>query len=183
MHLPVHVGLDTTRGNSVNGDLLVTEVDGHAADEGLNGSLRARVDGMLGDTLGLASDGTHEDDTAADLEVLVGLAGNEELATGVDGEDAVELLGGDILDVAEGDDTRVGADNVELAEDLLGLGEHGDNLVNVGDVGLDGSSVGAGLLDGLDDLLGGLGAVGVVDDNLSTATSELKGHLTTNTTA
>lgn len=181
--LPVHVSLDATGGNSVDSDLLVTEVDGHAADEGLDGTLGSGVDGVLGDTLGLAGDGAHQDEAATDLEVLVGLAGDEELATGVDAEDAVELLGGDVLDMAEGDDTGVGADDVELAEDLLGLGEHLDDLVDVGDVGLDGSGVGTGLLDGLDDLLGGLGAVGVVDDDLGTTTAKLHSHLATNATA
>lgn len=33
--------------------------NGHAPDKGLNGALAARVDGVLGDTLGLAGDGAH----------------------------------------------------------------------------------------------------------------------------
>ena len=109
---------------------------------------------MLGNSLGLAGDGSHEDQTATNLEVLVGLTSDEELSTGVDVEDAVELLGGDILDVAEGDNTAVGADNVELAELLDGLVEHADDLVDIGDVGLDRGSVGPALLDQVDNLLG-----------------------------
>jgi hypothetical protein len=137
---------------------------------------------VLGDTLGLAGDGAHQDQAATDLEVLVGLTGDEELASGVDAEDTVELLGGDILDVAEGDDTRVGADNVDLAPDLDGLVEEGDDLVDVGDVGLDGDSLGAGLLDHLTDLLGRLDTVGIVDNDLGTTATKLLGHLTANTT-
>lgn len=177
----VHISLDSTRSHGVDGDLLVTEVDGHAAHEGLDGTLGARVHGVLGHTLGLAGDGPHENQTTADLEVVVRLAGDEELAARVDVEHAVELLGGDVLDVAERDDAAVGADDVQVAPDLLGLGEHLDDLVDVGDVGLDGDGVGAGLLDGLHHLLGGLAAVGVVHDDLGAATPELEGHLTTDT--
>ena len=136
---------------------------------------------MLGDTLGLAGDGAHEDDAAADLEVLVGLAGDEELAAGVDVEDAVELLGGDVLDVAEGHDAAVGADDVELAPEADGLGEHLDDLVHVRHVGLDGPRVGAGLLDGRAHLLSRLLAVGVVDNHLGAAAAELHGHLAADT--
>jgi hypothetical protein len=157
--------------------------DGHAAGEGLNGTLGTRVDSVLGDTLGLTSDGTHEDHTATNLEVLVGLTGNEELSTGVDVEDTVELLGCDILDVAESDDTGVGDGNVNLAKVLLGLLEELDGLLDVGDVGLDGNGVGTEVLDLLDDLLGGVGGVGVVDDDLGATACELESHLTTHTTA
>jgi len=97
-HGVVHIGLDTTWGNAVDSDLLVTSVNGHAADESLNGTLGAGVDSVLGHTLGLASDGAHQDDAATDRQVPVCLAGNEELATSVDAEDTVELL---LLDILE----------------------------------------------------------------------------------
>lgn len=179
----VHVGLDATGGNSVDGDALVTAVDGHAADEGLDGTLGARVDGVLGDTLGLTGDGAHQDDTAANGKVLVGLTGNEELATGVDLEDTVELLLGDILEMTEGDNTRVGADNVELAEVLNGLVEELDGLGDLANVGLEGNGIGSVLLDLLDDLVGSVGRVGVVDNDLGTTLAELNGHRLANTTA
>ena len=157
--------------------------NGHAAGEGLDGTLGARVDGVLGDTLGLTSDGTHEDHTATNLEVLVSLTGNEELSTGVDVEDTVELLGCNILDVTEGDDTGVRDGNVNLAEVLLGLLEELNGLLDVGNVGLDGNGVGTELLDLLDDLLSSVGGVGVVDDDLGTTACELESHLATHTTA
>lgn len=182
-HSVVHVGLDSTGGNAVDSDLLVTAVDGHAADEGLNGTLGARVDGVLGDTLGLTSDGAHHDDPAANLHVLVGLTGHEELTAGVDPEDAVELLLGNILQVAERDNTRVGAADVELAKVLDGLLHQLGGLVDVGNVGLDGNGVGAILLDLIDDGLRGFAAVGVVDDNLCATAGELEGHLLANATA
>lgn len=138
---------------------------------------------MLGDTLGLTGDGAHQDDAAADGKVLVGLTGDEELATGVDLEDAVELLLGDVLEVTEGDDTGVGADNVELTEVLDGLVEELDGLGDLTNVGLDGNGVGAVLLDLLDDLVGSVGGVGVVDDDLGTALAELNGHSLADTTA
>lgn len=149
----------------------------HAAHKCLNGALGTRVDGVLGHTLGLSGDGAHEDQPSADLEVLVRLARHEELAARVDVEDAVELLRGDVLDVAERHHAAVGADNVELAEDLDGLLEHAHDLVDVRHVGLDRGRVRAGLLDGLHDLLGRLLAVGVVDDDFCAAAAELEGHL------
>lgn len=179
----VHVSLNAAGGDAVDGDLLVAGVDGHAADEGLDGALGARVDGVLGHALGLAGDGAHEDDAAADGQVLVGLAGDEELAAGVDAHDAVVLLLGDVLEVAEGDDAGVGADDVELAEVLDGEVHHLDGLGDVADVGLVGDGVGAHLLDVLDDLVGGVLGVGVVDDDLGAAAGELDGHGGTNATA
>jgi hypothetical protein len=82
--------------------------DGHAASKGLDRALGARVDSVLGHALGLASDGSHEDDAAANLEVLVRLAGNEELSPGVDGKHTIKLLHGNILQVAERNNARVG---------------------------------------------------------------------------
>jgi hypothetical protein len=181
--LVVHIGLDAAGGDAVDGDLLVAGVDGHAADEGLDGTLGAGVDGVLGHALGLAGDGAHQDDAAADGQVLVGLAGDEELAAGVDAHDAVVLLLGDILEVAEGDDAGVGADDVKLAEVLDGEVHHLDGLVDVADVGLVGDGVGAVLLDLLDELVGGVLGVGVVDNDLCAATAELGGHRRANATA
>nr|POE98246.1 hypothetical protein CFP56_64839 [Quercus suber] len=182
-HGVVHVGLDAAGGDGVDGDLLVTAVDGHAADEGLDRALGARVDGVLGHALGLAGDGAHEDDAAADGKVLVGLAGDEELAAGVDAEDAVELLLGHVLQVAERHDAGVGADDVQLAEVLDGLGHELGGLGDVADVGLEGNGVAAFGLDALDDLVGGVGRVGVVDDDLGAAAGELGGHGRTDATA
>jgi hypothetical protein len=181
--LVVHVGLDAAGRDAVDGDLLVAGVDGHAAHKGLDGALGARVDGVLGHALGLAGDGAHEDDAAADRQVLVGLPGDEELAAGVDAHDAVVLLLGHVLHVAEGDDAGVGADNVELAEVLDGLVHHLDGLGDVADVGLDGDGVAAHLLDLLDELVGGFLGVGVVDDDLGAAAGELNGHRRANATA
>lgn len=179
----VHVSLNTAGGDSVDSDLLVAAVDGHAAHEGLDGALGARVDGVLGHTLSLAGDGAHEDDAAADGKMLVGLAGDEELAAGVDAEDAVELLFGDILQVAEGNDAGVGADNVELTVVLESLREELLSLSDVADISLEGDGVTALALDVVDDLLGGVEGVGVVDDDLGAAAGELDGHGGTNATA
>jgi hypothetical protein len=179
----VHVGLDTTGSDGVHRNLLVTKVDSHAPDKGLDGALACRVDSVLGHGLGLARNGAHEDQTTANLEMLVGLAGNKELAARVDVEDTVELLGCDVLDVAKGHDAAVAAHDVELSKGLDSLLEHAYNLVYLTDVGLDSHSVRARLLDCLHDLLGRRVAVGVVDDHLGTATTELHRHLAANTPA
>jgi len=182
-HSVVHVGLDATWGDAVDSDLLVPGINGEASSEGLDGTLRARVDGVLWNTLGLASDGAHQNNAAANLEVLVCLTGNEELTPGVNVENAVELLWRDIFHVAERDDTGVGADNVELAEVLLGLVKQLDGLVNVGNIGLDGNGLASELLDLCDNLLSCLSAVGIVDNDISTTTGELEGHCLADSTA
>jgi len=55
----------------------------------------------------------------------------------------------------------------------LGLLEQADGFVDVGDVGLDGDGVAAHGLDVSDDFFGGVGAVGVVDNNVGATTGEL----------
>ncbi len=104
---------------------------------------------------------------AADLEVLVRLPGDEKLAAGVDGEDAVEFLGRDILDVTEGYDAAVGAHDVELAERLDGVLKQPDDLVDDRHVSLDGDRIRPALLDGADNLLRRVRAVGIVDNHLA----------------
>lgn len=182
-HSVVHVGLDTTRGNCVDSNLLVSTVNGHAADECLNGTLATGVNGVFGHTLGLAGDGTHQDDTAANLKVFVCFSCDKELSSGVDVEDAVKLLRFNILQVAEGDDTRVGNDNVDLSKVFLGLGEEVDDLVDIAHVALDGNGVSAESLDLCNELIGSFGGVGIVDNNISTTTSKFEGSLTTHSTS
>ena len=125
---------------------------------------------MLGHTLGLAGDGPHQDEAAANLKVLVGLTSNKELATGVDVEDAVILLRSDILDVAERDNSRVGAHNVEPAKPFLALTEELLDLADITHVGLDGHRIPAELLDGLHNIVGRDVAGGVVDNHPGTTT-------------
>lgn len=182
-HSMVHIGLDAAGGDNVDGDLLVAEVDGHAAGEGLDGALAAGVDGVLGDALGLAGDAAHEDEAAPFLEVEVGLLGDEELAPRVDGEDAVELLGRDVLDVPERHHAAVGAHDVQLAEDPRRPLEQRLDLAHVRHVGLDRRRVRPRLLDLLHHLLGRLRAVRVVHDHLRAAASELEGHFPPDTAA
>ena len=179
----VHVGLDAAWSNAVDSDLLIAGINGHATDEGLDGALGAGVDCVLWDALGLASDRAHQDDAAANAKVLVGLAGDEELATGVDAEDAVEFLLAHVLEVAERDDAGIGADNVELAKVLNGLIEHLDRLLDVADVGLDRNSVAAVRLDLVDDLVRCLRGVRVVEYDLCTAAGKLGGHCGSKATA
>jgi len=176
----VHVALDTTWCNAVYSDLLVTAIDGHAADEGLNGALGPGVGGMFGHALGLTGDGAHQNDAAADTKMLVCLPRNEELATSIDAEDTVEFLLGYILQMPERDNTRVGADNVELAEVLYGLVHELDSLGDVANISLDCDSVTTVALDVIDNLLCCVERVGVVHNDLCTAARELGSHRSTN---
>lgn len=201
-HGVVHVSLDATGGNAVDSNLLLTSIcpyissdpgrkysmlhtDSHATNESLNGTFGAGVDSMLWNTLGLAGDGAHEDDPATNFHSLIRLLGDEELATSVDGHDTVVLLLGHVLEVTERDNTRVGAADVELSEVLDDLIHELSSLLGVGDVGFDCNGIGTSLhlLDLLDDILSGFGAVGIVYDNFCATTGKLKGHFLADATA
>lgn len=138
---------------------------------------------MLWDALGLAGDGAHHDDAAADGEVLVGFAGDEELAAGVDGHDAVVLLLGHVLEVAEGDDARVGHGDVELPIVGDGFVEELDRLLYVRHVGLERDGVTAVLLDRFHHLVGHVERVGIIYDDRGAAVGELHSDGRADTTA
>lgn len=201
-HFVVHVGLDAAGSNTVDSDLLLASIwgsvsqwsrgvndglltDGHAASESLDGALGSRVDSMLRNPLGLAGDGAHENDTATLRHALVRLLCNKELSAGVDIHDAVVLFLINVCEVAERNDARVGAADIQLAEVRHDLVHELCCLLGVGDIGLDGNGVGARLhgFDLLDDFLGSFGAVGVVHNDLCAATGKLESHLLANATA
>ena len=154
----------------------------HAADESLNGTLRTRVDSVLRNSLSLTSNGTHHDQTTSNFQILVSLSGNEELTSSVDIHDTIIFLLGDILDMSEGNDTRVGANNIEFTPLLLGLSKEIDDVRDDGNVSLEGNCLGTGLLDSVDDFLGSRIGVGVVYNDFGAATTEFTGHFGTDTT-
>jgi hypothetical protein len=159
--------------------------DSHAPGEGLNGTLGTRVDGVLGHTLGLTGDGSHEDDPATDFHALVRLLSDKELSTSVDVEDTVKLLRLNVGKVTEGDNTRVGTADVELAEVCNNIVHQLDSLLNVANVGLEGVCIStvAECLDLLNNCLSTLNGVGVVDSDLSTTLAEFNSHRLSDTTA
>ena len=140
---------------------------------------------MLGYTLGLTSDGSHKDDATTHLHPLVRRLSDEELTTGVDVEDTVELLRLNVGEVTERNDTRVGAADIETAEVCNNIIHELGGLRNVANVSLEGMSIGtvSESLDLLDDCLSTLDGVGVVDSDLSTALAELNSHRLSDTTA
>lgn len=159
--------------------------DGHASHKGLNRTLRPRVHGMFRYTLCLASNAAHEDDASAHLHAVVRLLGNEELPAGVDVHHTVILLLVNILEVAERDNARVRAADVELSEMGDGLFHEASSLLGVRDIGFDSNGVRT-VLQGLDLLnygFGGFTAVGVVHDDFSTTAGQLHGHFLANATA
>ena len=123
-----HVRHGAAGRDGVDGDFLVAAVFGQAADEGVDGALEGRVERVPGHGEGGGRVGAHEDDAAVRAEVPVRLARDEELPARVDVEDAVEFLLGDVAQVAEGDDARVGTHHVQPVEDLDGLGEQTHDL-------------------------------------------------------
>ncbi len=131
---------------------------------------------MLRHALRLAGNRPHKDDPPADLEMLVRLARDEELAARVDGEHPVELVLGDVLEMAERHDARVGAHYVEPLEVRHGLLEQSHRLGDVCDVGFDGDRVGPEFFYLFDHFGGCVDAVRVVDDYFSPASGQLEGH-------
>lgn len=87
-----HVRHDATGRDGVDGDPLLAAVDGQARHEGLDGALGGRVERVLGHHEALGRVGARQDDAPAPAQVLVRLAGDEELAARVEAEDAVEFL-------------------------------------------------------------------------------------------
>jgi len=140
---------------------------------------------VVADTEEAGGDGGHEDEATVVLEVLPGGLADKELCAGVQVEDVVVLLLSDLLGFVPALGARVAHDNVDLAKVLLGFLEQTLDLGGLADVCLDGDGFGAGasLLNKLDDLVGRFLAVGVVDDNAGSATAQLNGTATTDTTA
>lgn len=140
---------------------------------------------MLRYTFGLTSDGAHENDPAADFHSFVSLFGNEELAAGVDVEDTVEFFRLDLGEVAKGDNTRVGAANIELAKMGNDIIHELGSFLDVANIGLERMCVSsvAQRLDLLDDGFSALDGVGIVDCDLCATLCELNSHGLANTTA
>src|SRR4051812_6590696 len=157
--------------------------DSHATHECLNGTLAAGVDCVLWNALRLSGDGTHHDQASANTEIFICFSRNEELPPGVNIHNAIILVLSDILDVTESHNTRIGAHDVKFSKMSDGVGEEPDDVLDDGDIGLDGYGVGSGSLDLGYDFVGGFAGVGVVDDDFTATTSKLKGHFTTDSSS
>ena len=180
-----HVTLDATGSNTVDGDTATAKVGSESLDHSDDGHLGSVVKRVIADAKQTSSNRRHEDQTTVVLEVLPRRLADEELGAGIEVEDVVVLLLGDLLGLVTALGTGVAHDDVDLAEVLLGLLEQALDFGGLADVGLDGDGFGAGarLLDELDDLVGRLFAVGVVDDDAGATAAELNGAATTDTTA
>lgn len=180
-----HVALDATGSDTVDGDTATAEVSGESLDHADDGHLGSVVESVVADAEKTGSNRRHENETSVVLEVLPRGLADEELGAGVEVEDVVVLLLGDLLGLVPALGAGVAHDDVDLAEVLLGLLEQALDFGGLADVGLDGDGfgAGAGLLDELDDLVGRLFAVGVVDDDAGATAAELNGAATTDTTA
>jgi len=180
-----HVGLDTTRRDTVDGDATGTEVGSEGLDHTNDSHLGSVVQDVVLDAKQTSSNGAHENEAAVVLKVLPRRLADEELCTGVEVKDVVVLLLCNLLRLVPRLGAAVAHDNVDLAEVLFGLLEQALNLADLADIGLDadGLGAGAGALNGLDDLIGGGLAVGVVDDDVGAALAELNGAATADTTS
>lgn len=193
-----HVGLDAAGGDPIDGHLLVAGVGGEGSNEPFDGSLGARVQGVVLDAGHLGRDRRHEDDPAAGcvdgsvsrhsragfeltLTVLESVLGHEELGTGVQAEYSVVQLLGHILLGRKGLGTSIVDDNVESTEMLQRFLEQFGDLRHLGHVGLDGHRPAAHLLDVGHGCQGGLGAAGVVHDHGGTSAGQMNGQSSTET--
>jgi len=178
-----HVGLDTTWCNGVYSDVLVTHISAERSDESLDGVLAASIERVILWSTGTSSNGGHQDDRALPLKMLVCLLGNKELRSGVSVEHIVVDLWGNLEKRGEVLFAGVGHDDIKTAEGLLALLEEPDDIWNLGNIGLNGNSVRAELLNLLNDGVGISSGISVVDNDLSASGSELKGDTSADTTA
>lgn len=79
----------------------VVRTNGEAAGEGFNGRFASGVDSVVVHPCCLGRDTRDENQAAGRREVFVGLLRDEELAAGVDVENAVEVFGSDFIDGAK----------------------------------------------------------------------------------
>ena len=121
--LCVHVGLDASRGNGVDGDVLGASIDGKATGEGLNGGLGACVESVVGDAGHGRCNGGSQDDAAIICKVAQSVLGDEELAARIQAEDLVVDLFGDVDFLAESFHARIRDDDVKATEVADGFAE------------------------------------------------------------
>lgn len=180
-----HVGLDTTGGNTVDGDTAHTKVRRERLNHTDNRHLGRIVQHMIPDAQQTGRDGAHQDQAAVVLQVLPGGLADEELGARVQVEDVVELLLGDLLRLVPRFRAGVAHDDVDLAERLLGVLEEAFDLGFLGHVGLDGDGFGAGpgRFNLLAYFVGGGLARGVVHDDAAAALAQLDGAAAADTTA
>lgn len=175
-HIVKHIGDRATGSDSVDSNPFAPTVLGQDGHKRLNRALGAGVNGMFGHDEASGGVGAGQDDAAAGVEVLVGFARDEELASRVDVEDAVEFFRSHFFQVPKRHDAGVGADDVECAEMRDGFGEETHRFVDVADVGADGDGVGPERFDLLYDLVGRCCCSRVIHDNLGSLPSELDGN-------
>ena len=181
--LVVHVRLDATRSDSVDGDALLATIDGESASETLNGSLGASIQSMVGNTADGRGDGRGKDDPTASAAVLQALLCDEELAPAVEVEDLVEQLRSNLDFWAPYLHAAVGDDNVKVAEVLDSLLEELRDGGRVADVRLQGDALRAELGQLGNDLFGGLAAATVVDYDVGASPSQLNSNAPADATA
>jgi len=180
-----HVGLDSTRRDTVDGDTTLAKVSSKGLDHANDGHLGSVVEDVVPDTEETGGNRGHEDEAAVVLEMLPRGLADEELGASVEVEDVVVLLLCDLLGLVPGLGAAVAHDNVDLAKVLLGVLEEPLDLGGLADIGLDADGLGtaAAGLDLLDDLVcRGLAAL-VVDDDAAATLAEFNGTSTTNTAA
>lgn len=194
-----HVSHCATRCHSVDSNLLLTGVLGHDSHKRVNGSLGARVDGVVGNTEVLGCVGGSQDNTTTLIEVAVCLTGNEELPTGVKAKYTVKFFLyatrimisnriflihsnpkitylSHVSEVSKADNAGVADNNVESTKVSNGIVHKLGSLWNIPDVGLEGNSISSKGLDFIDDFVCRLFGIGIVDNNFRSTAAELSSN-------
>ena len=127
--------------------------------------------------------GGDQHEPAPVFQVFVGLLCHDELRFHVDGEDPVNLLFRDFLELAEMLDARVAHDNVNPPELGLGRLEQACDLAAPRDIRLDSDSLHARLPDSRSYLLGSSCRRNIVYHDVSTVRGELLYDCGADTTA
>ncbi len=117
--LSEHVALDAARSDTVDGHAVAAKVGRKSLDQSNDRHLGGVVKSMVLDTEQSCGNRCHEDETSIGLAVLVGGLADEELCAGVEVEDMVEFLLGDILGLVPGFCAGIAHDDVDFAKVLL----------------------------------------------------------------
>lgn len=175
-----HVGLDATGCDGVDRHALFAAVDGERAGEAFNRSLGAGVQRVIWDAADAGRDRRGQDQATPVPAVLEGILRHKELAAAVEVEDLVKQRGRHVHLGAPHLHARVGDDKVQVAKVRDGLVKELGDRLRLANVRLDGDALGAQLGELGDDLLGGLGAAGVIDNDIGAAPAELNGNAPAN---
>ena len=171
-----HISHDPARRNRIHRDLLRSAILCETSREAFDSGFRPGIQGVVLHPGHAGCDGRGEYNSPAIGTVLEPVLRNEELASRIEIENAVEIFLCDILLDLESFHTGIRNNEIESAKVREGLLEQGADFSGFGNVGLDGNGAGAEGAELADDAFGGRGGFAVVDYDEGAAGAEFKGY-------